>query len=202
MPTRPIAFYFDFVDPASYLTSQVARQVGAAAAVERHGFELCVPPRPLLDPADRAWADRQSRAVRYARAIGVPMSAPAFVPWTRKAHELAEFARSKGHREALVQALFRAHFVGGNDIGRIDVLADVAAEAGLDGAEARTALGVDRYAGAVAEARAAARERGVQRVPVLAFRGRQLAGLRSPGEIRRWLEAAVARAARTPHPEA
>ena len=201
MPPRPIAFYFDFVDPASYLTSQVVRDAWAAADVEWHGFELCVPPRPLLDPADPAWADRQSRAVRYAQASDIPMSAPDFVPWTRKAHELAEFAGSKGHREALVQAVFHARFVGGNDIGRIDVLAQVAAEAGLDGAEARTALGVDRYADAVTQARLASRERGVESVPVLAFRGRRLAGLRSPSEIRRWLEAAVALAARTPHPE-
>lgn len=202
MPTRSVAFYFDFVDPASYLAAQVVRDAGAAAAVEWRGFELRVPPQPLLNPTETAWADRQSRVLAYAEAAGVPMATPAFVPWTRKAHELAEFAASKGRRAEAVQALFRAHFVGRRDVGRIDVLAEIAAEAGLDGAEARTVLGVDRYAGAVAEARALAQARGVEGVPVLAFGGRRLAGLRSPGEIRRWTEAAVAAAARTPPPQA
>lgn len=202
MPTRPIAFYFDFVDPVSYLAAQVVLDAGAEAAVDWRGFELRVPPQPMLNPVDPAWADRQSRALAYAEAAGVPMATPDFLPWTRKAHELAEFAGDKGHRGELVQALFRAHFVAGRDIGRIDVLAEVAAEAGLDGAEARTTLGVDRCAGAVAEARALALERGVDGVPVLAFGGRRLAGLRSPGEIRRWTEAAVAQAAWTPPPQA
>ena len=202
MPTRPIAFYFDFVDPASYLAAHVVRDAGGAAAVEWRGFELCVPPQPMLNPTEPAWADRQSRALAYAEAAGVAMAAPEFVPWTRKAHELAEFAGGQGRRDELVQALFRAHFVGGRDIGRIDVLAEIAAEAGLDGAETRTALGVDRWAGAVTEARAQALGRGVEGVPVLTFGGRRLAGLRSPGEIRRWTEAAVAMAARTPPPQA
>lgn len=202
MPTRPIAFYFDFVDPASYLAAQVVLDAGAEAAVDWRGFELRVPPQPMLNPVDPAWADRQSRALAYAEAAGVPMATPDFLPWTRKAHELAEFAGDKGHRGELVQALFRAHFVAGRDIGRIDVLAEVAAEAGLDGAEARTTLGVDRCAGAVVEARALALERGVDGVPVLAVGGRRLAGLRSPGEIRRWTEAAVAQAAWTPPPQA
>lgn len=181
-------FFYDFVDPASYLVGRVLDDLGVAEDVEWRGFEVRPPPQPMIDPCEGRWAAYQARMIERAASMGVSMAAPEFVPWTRKAHELVEFAGEKGSRDVVRRALFRAHFVDRIDIGRVDLLAGVAVEAGLDGGEALAALGVDRLADAVAASRAAAEARDVARVPVLLSGACRLEGLRSSREVARWLE--------------
>lgn len=61
-------------------------------------------------------------------------------PNTRDAHRLIRYATAEGHADALVEALFRAYFVEGRDIGDRAVLAEIAGENGLDAEEAQTWL--------------------------------------------------------------
>lgn len=190
---RP-AFFFDFVDPGSYLASRVVDDEGLEDAVHWRGFEIRPPPEPPVDVQDDAWRRRSARLAGHAEALGAPMRAPARAPWTRKAHELAELARARGCHAEVRRAIFRAHFVEGRDIGRIDQLAEIARGEGMDATEAKAALGVDAYADAVASARAEAGERDVRSVPVLVADGRRLEGFRSPGEIARWIRDAAERA--------
>lgn len=201
LKTQCPTFFFDFVDPASYLVGCVLDDLGAAGDVEWRGFEVRPPPEPMIDPGEGRWAAYQARMGERAASLGVPMAVPAFVPWTRKAHELVELAREKGSPDAVRRALFRAHFVDGADIGRVDFLAGIAAEAGLDGGEALAVLGVDRLAEVVAASRAAAVARGVTKAPVLVSGSRRLEGFRPAGEIARWLESvAPTRQPTGPHP--
>lgn len=86
-------------------------------------------------------------------------------PNTIQAHRLIWFAGQHGDQDAAMEAVFRAYFVQGRDIGEAGVLADCAAEAGLD----RAAV-VDFLAGDLADkemraADLAAREAGVNGVP-------------------------------------
>lgn len=189
---RDPAFFFDLADPASYLVGCLVDEAGAEGIVDWRGYELRPPTMPPIDPADTAWAAHQAQMQEYAEALGVPMVPPAFIPRTRKAHELLEFAREKGRYAELRRALFEAHFVGQTDIGRIDLLAGIAAQAGLDGHEARTVLGVDRCTAAVLANRALAEERGISAIPVLVFGNRRLEGVPSPCDVKQWLEATEA----------
>ena len=59
---------------------------------------------------------------------------------TVKAHELLHFAKTKGRQLDLVERMFSAYFEQGRHVGRIDDLADLAAEIGLDRDEALAAL--------------------------------------------------------------
>lgn len=59
---------------------------------------------------------------------------------TRAAHRLTHVAKQAGHQQAMVKRLFRAYFTDGLNIGDHDVLADLAAEVGLDRDGAREAL--------------------------------------------------------------
>jgi predicted DsbA family dithiol-disulfide isomerase len=52
-------------------------------------------------------------------------------PNTVDAHRLIRWARVEGVEDAMVERLFRAYFTDGDDIGAPDVLADIAAAAGL-----------------------------------------------------------------------
>ena len=181
-------FFFDFVDPGSYLASCVIDDARAEEAVEWRGIEVRPFPGPPLDVREPAWAKYQRTMSEYAEALGVAMATPAMAPWTRKAHELAEHAGRRNCYAAVRRALFRAHFVDRIDIGRVDRLVDVARQEGLDATEAKAALDVDAQADAVDGNRATAEEHGIRDVPVLtAGGGRRLAGFRSPSEIRRWI---------------
>lgn len=182
-------FFFDFIDPVSCVVAHMIEEARAAALVEWRGFELCPPPGVLIDPRHNAWRGRHARALTLARrARTLQPSGPTFLPWTRKAHELCEFARGKDSVHPVRRALFRAHFVDHADIGRIDLLVEIAARAGLDRTEAKAVLDVDRYAGAVLANRKAARTRGIADVPALVTSGGSLVDSGALSEIMGWIE--------------
>jgi predicted DsbA family dithiol-disulfide isomerase len=54
---------------------------------------------------------------------------------TIKAHELLHYAKSQGRQIDMKERLLKAYFVDGRHVGRIEDLADLAAEIGLDRSE-------------------------------------------------------------------
>ena len=183
-PERP-TLYFDFVDPASYAVSRVIDRAGVAGMIAWRGFELRPPPQPMIDSGAAEWRARHVLAGSHA-------SPPPIVPWTRKAHELCEFARERDCLHAVRRALFRAHFVDHTDIGRIDLLVEIAREAGLDRSEAKAVLDVDRYAGTVLTSRDQGLARGVADVPALVSADGRLEGPEDLREIERTIENLIA----------
>ncbi len=191
-PDHPI-LYFDFIDPVSHLVGRMADRAGVAAAIEWRGLELRPPPQPMIDPGAAEWRARQTIAVSHAGPPedGAP-SPPPIIPWTRKAHELSEFARERDCLHTVRRSLFRAHFVDHIDIGRIDLLLEIARGAGLDPSETRAVLDVDRYTATVLSHRRDALEEGVRDVPALVQPGERLEGPRLLREIERAMEVVVA----------
>ncbi len=177
------ALYFDYVDPGSYLLSRLLKDL----EVHWRGFEIRVPPDRPVDPGEQSWADYQADTAEYAEALGLALHPPSQVPWTRKAHELTAHAEERDCSEAMRGALFRAHFLEGLDIGRIDVLVSIGSSQGLDPSETKAALDVDRWAGQVESDRALALEDRIVGVPTLVMGTRRLEGLRSMNEIRDWI---------------
>ena len=166
-------FFFDYVDPASYVLERWVRDLEAEvghALAERQALEVNPPPAPLLDPTSSAWTSRWSEARARAGADGTDLVVPGLRPWTRKAHELACHARGKGVFAQVHQALFRAFHAGGRDIGRVDVLGVLAREHALSASETRAVLDVDKHAPEVEASTARARTRGVTGVPTLVTR--------------------------------
>jgi predicted DsbA family dithiol-disulfide isomerase len=143
----------------------------------------------MVDPRASDWSEYQDDMLQLAEALDVEMSTPRFIPWTRKAHELGVHARERDCYATVRDALFRAHFVERRDIGRIDVLVDVAERAGLDRTETKAVLDVDRHTAQVASDRALAQELGVAGVPTLVRGSARLEGVRSAGDIMTWLDA-------------
>lgn len=188
---------FDFVDPGSYLAWEaLGRWMGPERGrrVRPHPLELRPPPAPLIQADDPEWQAMERRLAGIAEELGVGFRPPGFVPWSRKAHELALHAAEKGKLDPAVDLLFRARFREGEDLGRVDLLLTVAAEIGLDRAEVRTVLGVDRFAPAVEDARAEALDAGIRGVPTLVERSDQgrpwgrirVEGFREVDEWRSW----------------
>jgi predicted DsbA family dithiol-disulfide isomerase len=106
-------------------------------------------PAPAEPPApseEEGWEE----AVRpLAERLGVALRAPDFRPRTRKAHEAACFAEERGVGEAMRDSIFRAYWAEERDIGRVDVLMEIAAALGLDPVDLKIALDIDRYSESV-----------------------------------------------------
>jgi 2-hydroxychromene-2-carboxylate isomerase len=177
MDRTPGDFWYDYVDPASYLVELLLRELEAAdpgdgvprsrALTRRRPLEVVPPPRPLLDPSLPPWSLHLEAMREEARRMGVSLAPPPLIPWTRKAHELALHAAEKGCFPAIHRAIFDGFFRDSRDIGRVDVLVEIAVGCGLDRSETRAVLDVDRFAAAVGEERAAAAAAGVRGVPTL-----------------------------------
>ena len=136
-------------------------------------YELRPEPEPLPEMdapnLERFRANWERGVGPLAARNGVEMNFPTYKPRSRWAHEAAEFARDQEQFEPMRAALFRALFVANRNIGEIDVLADVAAGIGLDGAALRTALTDGRYTARVRELEQISWQLGVRAVPTMVF---------------------------------
>jgi predicted DsbA family dithiol-disulfide isomerase len=84
---------------------------------------------------------------------------------SRLAQELAKWAATKGMEEKITDALFRAYFVDVKNIGKTDVLAQIAGENGLPADEATDVLLSRAYKDAVDEDWRRCASYGVNAVP-------------------------------------
>ncbi len=93
---------------------------------------------------------------------------------TFNAHQLLHWADQMGRMHDLKQALFAAHFTDRRNLSDNAVLADVAAEIGLDRSEALAVLADQRFADAVREEQQYWHSQGIQSVPAIIFNQRHL----------------------------
>jgi predicted DsbA family dithiol-disulfide isomerase len=163
------AFYFDFVDPLSYLQELELQGLAVPSAFESIGFELAPPPAPLTSIDDERWQRRYAEARTLPAAAGIALAPPPLVPWTRKAHELHALARASGRADEVRRGIFEAYFGRGEDIGRVDRLVEIATSLGFDRTAVKAALDVDRYDEEVAKARRIAVETGIVDTPSIAL---------------------------------
>jgi predicted DsbA family dithiol-disulfide isomerase len=189
----PVRFYYDYVDPASFLVERLLgeRERLEGIAVERIPFETTVPPAPLVSVRSPEWRRFWSGARELCAEEGVSLAEPRIVPWTRKAHELALHAAEHGKLEDVRRDLFLAFLLEGRDLGRVDVLLDVATRNGLDLTATKAVLDVDRHTEAVAQARADAEREGIRGVPTLLADHGRLEGFRGRSATLAFLDSAA-----------
>ena len=87
------------------------------------------------------------------------------IPNTINSHRIIVYARRDGLQDAMVNALFRAYFTDGQDIGEIRVLAEIAAEIGLNGDAALVYLASDEDRAMVVDEDQMVRSLGISGVP-------------------------------------
>lgn len=129
------------------------------------------------------------RLARVADAEGLPLGTRDRSYNSRLAQELGKWAEARGAGDPVRDAIFRSYFVWGADIGRIDVLAGIAASLGLPEDEARDALTSRSFAQAVEDDWQRAIAAGVTAVPAHLCDGRWLVGFASYDNYVRLLEA-------------
>ncbi len=116
-------------------------------------------------------------------------------PSSIDAHRLVRFAARYGRADAMVQALFSAHFTDGHDIGDHGVLAGLASAFDLDGVAVRRLLAGDQEVDAIHADNLRAHRLGINGVPCFVVAGRHaIAGAQEPEVIERLLDVAAVEA--------
>jgi predicted DsbA family dithiol-disulfide isomerase len=155
-------------------------------------FELRPEPIPTLDPngeyLHRVWG---SSVYPLAERLNIKMKLPPVQPRSRGAHEAAHWARHRRRFNDYNEALFRAFFERGEDIGNTDVLARLASEVGLEGNALRQALDKDEYLESVLADEQEAKRLGISGVPAfIADRRVALSGVQSVENLKKLIERA------------
>ena len=189
-PTLTIDVVSDVVCPWCYIGK---RKLEAALAMPQadslpnvvirwHPFQLN-PDLPLLGVPRQQYLEdkfggpqRASEIYEQIRtagqAVGLTLNLDTITrqPNTLAAHALIAFAQSgDADGSDIKERLLRAYFVENRFIGSIDVLANIAEEAGLNGEDARAFVTDPEHLEEVAEADAHIRSMGVTGVPFFIF---------------------------------
>jgi predicted DsbA family dithiol-disulfide isomerase len=110
---------------------------------------------------------------------------------SRLAQELGKWADSQPAGEAIHDALFRAYFVDGRNIGDPDVLVQIAESVGLPGDQAREVIRSRSYKAAVDADWQKAHDYGVTGVPTFVAGGRGVVGAQPYEALERLVEEAA-----------
>ena len=146
-------------------------------------------------PADEHLAAKYQMSVEDARGLNAQMTELAaregleyHLDRTRggntfDAHRLIHLGAARGVQDAVKERLMRAYFTEGEPVGDHEALVRLAAEAGLDAAEARATLETDAYADDVRGDEELARRIGIQGVPYFVLDRRFGVSGAQPAEI-------------------
>jgi 2-hydroxychromene-2-carboxylate isomerase len=192
----PIDFYFEFASPYGYLAST---QIDALAG--RHGRTVAWHPimlgaafketgaRPLMQtPLKGPYLLHD--VPRFARLLGVPLTLPPVMPMNSLAASRACVWVEENDPERakrLAQALFRAHWGEGRDLGAPEAVAAVAAGLGILRADLLAAVADQRIKDQLKEQTQAAIERGVFGSPFIFVDGEPFWGADRLPQVETWL---------------
>ena len=129
-------------------------------------FELRPDPVPSRDPGGeyltRVWRDS---VYPLSERLGITMRLPPIQPRSRLAHEATKWAQTQNQFDTYNEAVFRAFFERGEDIGNVDVLVQLASDLALDEVSLRAALQSREFEPSVIADEHEAAELGVHAVP-------------------------------------
>jgi predicted DsbA family dithiol-disulfide isomerase len=152
-------------------------------------------------------ADRALEIYGHIRAVGEQVGIPfrfediPRTPSTLNAHRLIRYAQQSGTSgaDALVPLLFEAYFLQGRDLGDLDVLVDIAAEAGLDAMATRAYLESGADTDEIQAEDVFARRLGIGGVPCFIIDGKYaLSGAQEPEAFLPLLDMAMQESAQRP----
>jgi predicted DsbA family dithiol-disulfide isomerase len=141
--------------------------------------------------------DRNMAEIGREVGIGFAFDRMQRTPNTRLAHRLIWEAGRQGRQNEIVNRLFRAYFEEALDIGSLDVLVRLAAEAGLEPDGVADALASKESVQAVVEMEQQGYRMGIQGVPFFIVMGKYGISGAQPPEL--WRDALPKIAAEMPH---
>lgn len=179
-----ILFVTDYVCPyclvAKTALEEALKETGMEADIQIQPYELTPEPRERVDVCrDEERKKHYQILVEPAKALGLNMKMPPAVcprPYTRLAFEGMFYARKQGKETKYSDLVYRAYFEKEQDIGEMDVLCEIAEQAGLEKEGFRQALESGTYAGQEKEAvDYSAKVLEVTGVPTIYLNGKKIA---------------------------
>ena len=129
-----------------------------------------------------------ARLKQVADELGLPLGERKKTYNSRLAQELAKWAESEGRGDAFHEAVFRAYFTDGENIGGIEQLVALAKSVGLPGNEARSVLESRTFRKTVDSDWERSRALGITGVPTFMVDGQATVGFQSYDELERFLK--------------
>jgi predicted DsbA family dithiol-disulfide isomerase len=117
-----------------------------------------------------------SRLKQVADELGLPLGERKKTYNSRLAQELAKWAESKGRGDPFHEAVFRAYFVDGRNIGQVDELVALAKSIDFSEEEARSVLESRTFKEAVDEDWSRSHALGITGVPTFVVSGQVTVG--------------------------
>ena len=111
------------------------------------------------------WNEVMTRLKKAAQDAGLPFAERKMTYNSRPAQELGKWAETRGSGEAYHRAVFRAYFVQGKNIGKMEELAALVKDLGLPAEEARAVLERRDFKEAVDRDWARSHQLGIRAVP-------------------------------------
>jgi predicted DsbA family dithiol-disulfide isomerase len=149
-----------------------------AEGVDRQQYRLA-----KFGSAERS-RQMDERITEVAAGVGIEFHLEKLTrtPNTLKAHRLIRLAGQKGVQDGVVEALFKAYFCNGADLGDDQALADIGQSGGLDHDAVLAMLAGDEGQREVVSGDQMARNCGIQGVPSFALQGHVLFSGAVPAE--------------------
>lgn len=121
----------------------------------------------------------QARLRQLAAAQGLPLAERTRTCNSRRAQELGKWAEAQGKGDVFRKAVYRAYFVEGCNIAKVEELVRIAEALSLPGDEARAVLTTGSFAAVVDADWRRAGDLGVTAVPSHLCAGKRLVGFSS-----------------------
>jgi predicted DsbA family dithiol-disulfide isomerase len=192
-----VTAFSDFICPFCYIGFRTIQKVKPEfdLDIRWRGYQIHPDwPAEGMDPSNfygsGAAADQRRRAIwerilAMADEIGLQMTPPAILTNSRHALEAAEYAAEKGLTERFDERLFSAYFQEGANIGKPEVVADLAREIGIDPHELSEAIASRKYSLLLKNSEMIAHQRGVSGVPTFFVGDFPMVGAQSTDVMRK-----------------
>jgi len=195
-----IEMFSDFICPFCYIGFETVRKLKPEFDLDIawRGFQIHPDwPAEGMPAAEfrREMSPETRRAIwtriqAMAEEVGCSMKPPELLTNSRPALEAAEFAAEIGKGEEFEERVYRAYFSEGLNIGQPGVVADLAADVGIDRAELGGAIASNRYAMRIKNNAMSANQKGISGVPTFLIGDWPLVGAQSEDAMRRVLQRA------------
>ena len=133
------------------------------------------------------------RLSQVADELGLPLGPREKTYNSRLAQELAKWAESQGKGEGFHEAIFRAYFVDGKNIAKVDELAILAKSIGLSDSEARSVLESRTFKEAVDGDWSRSHKLGITGVPTFVIGNQAIVGFQPYENLEQFLKSCGAK---------
>lgn len=183
--------WYDLTCPFCYLAQSTNEQL------VKDGVDLSeLPFQAHPDMPDEGMYMGPRRGMMYdsieaqARAAGLPLKWQDRMPNSRLGLAVVEWVRRNGKSEVagdLRRKLFHAHFAAGRDIGSVDLVLELAVDAGVDKEAIQNALQDGSALNFLKESQREAEDLGVQGTPAWEEAGKAVFGMQDASQVREML---------------